>query len=80
MTLVGKKIAANSGQIGTRAGREEYCGKLPARSNHLRRGRQATLGGTELQAVEEGSEFKLRLDMPVNKFARFTTDSTGKGA
>ena len=80
MTLVAKKIAANSGQITIRAGKEEYYGKLPARSSHPRRAQQATISGAELQAVGEGSEFKLRLDMPVNKLARFTTDSTGKGA
>ena len=79
MTLVGKKIAANGRQTRTRAGKEEYYGKLPAGLNHLRRAQQAMRGGTESQAAEESVEFKLRLDVPMNTFTRITVDRTRNG-
>jgi len=78
MTLVGKKIAANSREIGTRTGKEEYYGEFLAVFNHLGRAQQATHGGTELWAAKESNEFKLRLDVPMNKLAHIKADSVGK--
>jgi len=78
MTLVGKNIAAKSIQIRTRAGKEDYYGKLPAGLNQLERAQQATRGGKESQAARQNDELKLRLDVPMIDLGCIPADSTGR--